>query len=78
VPQYITRHDGEESFVNAVQDIVGYAVDVKKRDGTAVSTVVVAVSSSGLTLDRWDEALQGPACDPFGLDLEEVLELVIH
>jgi hypothetical protein len=56
---------------------VGLVADVRLKDGTECSAVLIAMSSDALLLDRWDRSRHGPAGDPFTLDLGSVAEVVV-
>jgi hypothetical protein len=74
------KSDGElGSFRSRLEQTwdVGFVADVALIDGTQCSAVLVAMSSDGLILDRWDRNHRAPAGDPFTLELASIAEVVI-
>ena len=76
--EVIEPDPGSQFSAERLQHIVGYAVELKLQNGSAVSAVVVAVSESALILNRWDDREHCPVSDPFVIETSEVQTISIY
>jgi hypothetical protein len=75
-PEVIEPEPGSRLSAERLEQIVGYAVDLRTLDVTTVSGVVIAVSDSVLILEKWDADLHLPAGDLFVIELVAIRVVV--
>lgn len=73
-PEILVAGTDPRELVHQLQPLcdLGLVCDVTMRDATAVSAVLVGVSSTALIVDRWDSTERRPAGDPYVMPLAAI------